>query len=102
MSGFKAVVADNATWGSLNGCARHGFAVHVPQKELTKVLRIGDWNEVRIRAVGSRIQLWLNGYRTVDWTETDPKIPTKGVFGLQTHQGPPGEGRYRKIMVREL
>ena len=102
MTGFQADVCDNAYWGCLYDCARNGFAARVPQKELSRILRVGDWNEYRVRAVGNRIRIWLNGYRTVDWTETDPKIPTKGVFGLQTHQGPPGEGWYRNIMVREL
>jgi len=102
MSGYQADVCDGAYWGSLYDCYRNGFAVQVPQKELTHVLRIDDWNEYRIRAVGRRMRIWLNGYLTVDWTETDPAIPGSGVFGLQSHEGPAGEGWYRNMMIKEV
>ncbi len=101
MTGFQADVCDGAYWGCLYLCGK-GFAARVPQQELNSVLRLGDWNEYRIRAVNKRIRIWLNGYRTVDYTVTDPKIPTKGLFGLQTHKGPPGEGWYRNIRIREV
>ena len=82
--------------------ARHKILVQVPQEELKSIVRLGDWNEYRIRAQGDRIQLWLNGYQTVDWIETDPEMARRGLFGLQTHKGPPGEGWYRRIEVKDL
>jgi len=30
---------------------------------------LGEWNDYRIRAEGNRIQIWLNGVQTVDYTE---------------------------------
>jgi hypothetical protein len=100
MSGLQADVCDGAYWGCLYDCTRGRLLVTVPQRELNHIVRRADWNEYRIRAIGDRIQVWLNGYQTVDWVETDPKIARQGVFGLQTHQGPPGEGWYRDLRLK--
>jgi HEAT repeat protein len=100
MSGLQADVCDGAYWGCLYDCTRGRMLVAVPQRDLNHIVRRADWNEYRIRAAGDRIQLWLNGYRTVDWVETDPNIARQGIFGLQTHQGPPGEGWYRELRLK--
>jgi len=102
MSGLQADVCDGAYWGCLYDCTRGRLLVTVPQRELTHIVRHADWNEYRMRAVGDRIQLWLNGYQTVDWVETDPQIARQGIFGLQTHQGPAGEGWYRDLRLRTV
>mgnify|MGYP002623353367 CR=1 FL=1 len=62
----------------------------------------GDWNDYVIRAQGSRIQLWLNGEQTVDFTETDADIDRSGIIGVQIHGGPPSEAWYRDIFIKEL
>lgn len=67
-----------------------------------KVLRKDDWNDYRIRCEGSRIQLWINGLRTVDYTEEDAEIPLKGKIAVQIHGGPPGEAWYRNIRIKTL
>jgi hypothetical protein len=48
------------------------------------------------------VQLWLNGRKTVDYTEPDATIPQEGVFGLQIHQGAPSEAWYKDIMLQVL
>ena len=58
---------------------------------VAKVLKPADWNDYVIRAEGRHVQLWLNGQKTVDYTEPDATIPQEGVFGLQIHQGAPSE-----------
>jgi hypothetical protein len=55
-----------------------------------------------IRAEGRHVQLWLNGQKTVDYTEPDATIPQEGVFGLQIHQGAPSEAWYKDIMLQVL
>jgi len=102
VTGFQADVCDDAYWGCLYDCNRGRMQVQVPQAELAPLLRKRDWNELRIRAQGDRIQIWLNGYRTVDWQETDPEIPRSGAFALQAHQGPPGEVCYRNLRVQRI
>jgi len=41
------------------------------KEKLPTWLRKDDWNELTVRAQGDRIQIWLNGNPTVDYTELD-------------------------------
>ncbi|MHC4155994.1 MAG: family 16 glycoside hydrolase, partial [Planctomycetota bacterium] len=52
--------------------------------------------------VGPRVQLWMNGYQTVDYTEPDASIDQTGVIGLQIHSGPPAEAWYKDIKIRVI
>ena len=70
--------------------------------ELDKVLKRDDWNDYVIRCEGRRIQLWVNGYQTVDYTEPDESLEQKGLIGLQIHGGPPSEAWYKDITIRSL
>ena len=58
----------------------------------------GDWNHFRVKAVGSRIQTWLNGKPVSDIKHG--KI-LKGFFGIQ-HHGKGGVVRFRNIRAREV
>ena len=65
----------------------------------------GEWNTFRIRQIGARTWVWLNGQVVVDgavmenyWDKTKP-LPAKGPIMLQTHGG---EIRWRNIFVREI
>ena len=90
-------------WGALYDEARRRELLAVPdQDELAKVFRPGDWNDYVLRAEGTRIQIWINGYQAVDYTETDPDIELTGIIGLQVHRGPPSEIRYRNLEIKPL
>ena len=91
-------------WGFLyDESRRRKMLAEAPQDELKKHVRPkGEWNKLVVRAEGPRIQIWLNGYQTVDFTEPDEKIPLKGRLGLQVHGGPPVECHYRKLRLKEL
>lgn len=93
-------------WGFLyDESRRRKMLAELPQDVLAKhVNPKGEWNKMRVRAECSRIQIWLNGFKTVDYTEPQPagEIPRDGRFGLQIHSGPPLECWYRNIWVKEL
>lgn len=91
-------------WGFLyDESRRRKMLAEAPQEKLKKHVRPkGQWNQLVVRAKGTRIQIWLNDYQTVDFTEPDEKIPLKGRFGLQIHSGPPAECHYRKLRLKEL
>jgi len=72
---------------------------------------LGEWNDYRIRAEGNRIQIWLNGVQTVDYTETqgvvlqDGKsmvIEPTGIIAVQIHGGATSIVRYKDLMIEEL
>ena len=47
----------------------------------------GRLERIPIRCEGPRIQLWLNGVQTVDYTEPDEKIARDGKIAVQIHGG---------------
>jgi len=66
---------------------------------------VGEWNSFRIRMVGSRVWVWLNGKATVDgqvldnfFDRTQPLV-ARGPVELQTHGS---EIRFKNIYVREI
>ncbi|HEY8549199.1 MAG TPA: DUF1080 domain-containing protein [Vicinamibacterales bacterium] len=90
-------------WGALYDESRRNKVLQGPdQEKMATVVRRDDWNDYVIRAEGPRIQLWLNGVQTVDYTETDPSVERTGVICLQIHGGPPAEAWYRNITIQEL
>ncbi len=102
VKGYQADIADR-WYGSLyeeglgRGVLADGFA-----GKGEKVARIDGWNDMAVKAVGTRITIKLNGLTTADFTETDPNRPGSGVIALQLHAGPPMEVRFRDIRIRPL
>jgi hypothetical protein len=102
MIGYQADLGEKY-YGALYDESRRKKILAAPAPEvLAKALKPGEWNEYRIRAEGRRIQLWINGTQTVDYTETDETIVQKGRIALQIHGGPPAEVRYKDIVIEEL
>jgi hypothetical protein len=65
----------------------------------------GEWNKFRIKQVGAKTWVWLNGKIVVDgavmenyWNRAEP-LPATGPIMLQTHGG---EIRWRNIFVRAI
>ena len=91
-------------WGFLyDESRRRKMLAEAPQDELNKhVNPKGEWNKLIVRTEGPRIQIWLNGYQTVDFTEEDKDIPLKGRLGLQIHSGAPAECHYRNLRIKKF
>lgn len=72
----------------------------------------GQWNSIRGRIEGSipRIQVWINGAKVTDWTDTMNHAAggaEDGMFAVQVHGGTQiwkqgGFHRFRNIAIREL
>ena len=102
MIGYQADLGQNY-WGALYDESRRRKVLAGPDAEqLKKVLKLSDWNRYRIRCQGKRIQLWINDFQTVDYTETDNTIKQSGKIALQIHGGPPGEAWYRNLQITPL
>lgn len=101
VSGYQADMG-TGWWGALYDESRRKKILQGPdQARMKDIVKSGDWNEYVIRAEGPRIQLWLNGVRTVDYTENDPAIETTGVICLQIHGGPPSEAWYKDVRMAD-
>lgn len=102
VSGYQADLGEG-WWGCLYDESRRNKVLAGPPKEQRgKSVQRDGWNEYVIRCQGPRIQLWINGQQTVDYTESDPSIPSKGIIGLQIHGGEPSEAWYKDLTIQEL
>lgn len=102
MSGYQADVGAGY-WGSLYDESRRNQMLATADKEvIAKALKKDDWNDYVIRCEGQRIQLWLNGVKTVDYTETQPGIEPSGRIAVQIHGGAKALASYKEIMIEEL
>ena len=104
MVGYQADIGEPKMWGSLyDESRRRKFLVEADMEKLNPVLKRGDWNEYRIRCQGARIQLWVNGVQTVDYTEPDAAIAAlDGFIAVQVHGNGKTEAWYRNIRIEEL
>jgi len=65
------------------------------------ILKPGEWNTMRIRVVGERVQTWLNGQLMVDLS--DEKIgKANGSIALQIHEGGGIKVEWRNLVIEEL
>lgn len=101
ISGWQAEVAPPGlhTGGIYESYGR-GWLVQ-PDSSKDSALRMGEWNRLRVRAVGDRVSTWLNGVRMVDFR--DEKIGgAEGVIALQIHDGGGIKVRWRNLLIRRL
>ena len=103
VSGFQADLGAGYD-GALYDHIRRRKVIQRPAKEVLEKARkpVGEWNDYRIRAEGSLIQIWLNGVQTVDYTETDPTVETTGIIAVQIHGNSTAIVRYKDIAITEL
>ncbi len=76
-----------------------------------EVWKSNAWNQLRARIEGEvpHIQVWLNGVKITDWTDTANHLTdgaTDGMVAVQVHMGnrwvPGAHHRFRNIAIREL
>ena len=72
-----------------------------PKPEDEKYLKYGEWNTLKIRAVGGDVTTWLNGHQMVHLN--DEKIGQgEGFIALQIHEGGGIKVRWKKFKMRVL
>ena len=104
MSGYQADLGDPEWWGCLYDESRRNKVI--AKSDMAKVgpaVKKNDWNDYRIRCEGPRVQIWLNGVQTIDYTETDPEIAKEdGHIAVQIHGGAKAEASFKDIQIEEL
>jgi Domain of Unknown Function (DUF1080) len=93
--------------GSLYAPAEGGFIQQ--NKSWRDYFNAGKWNKLRARIEGqpAHVTAWLNGYKTIDFTDYKNRFPREGYIGLQVHGGAGAWGdtaraRFRNIKINEL
>lgn len=72
-----------------------------PEAEKDKVLKMGEWNEMKIRVDGDTVTSWLNGIEMI--TLTDEIVGAgEGSVALQIHDGGGIKVRWRNLQITEL
>lgn len=101
VAGWQVEVAppNHDTGGVYESYGRE-WLVKIPD-EKEGFLKMGDWNTLRIRVVGDKVQTWLNGNAMVDFA--DEKIgKADGSIALQIHDGGGIKVRWKNIMLEQL
>jgi len=71
------------------------------EDEKENILKPDEWNKMRIRVDGDRVQTWLNGQSMVDFS--DEKIGQgNGSIALQIHEGGGIRVKWRNLAIEEL
>lgn len=101
VSGYQADLGEKY-WGCLYDESRRNKVLVQAPEGLAKVLKPDGWNSYVIRAEGDHITLAINGFKTVDYRETDANIARDGIIAVQVHSGPPLRVEFRNLRIKEL
>ena len=101
VTGWQVEVAPPAkhTGGIYESYGRGWLIKPDPSKDST--LKMGEWNTLKIRAVGANITSWLNGVEMVNLK--DELIGKgKGAIALQIHDGGGIKVKWRNIRIKPI
>ena len=87
MIGFQCDIggwSKGSIWGFLyDESRRRKMLAEVPQNELAQHTKPkGDWNQMRVKAQGNLIQIWLNGFKTVHYRRKNRLIKSHATVVL--------------------
>jgi hypothetical protein len=69
--------------------------------ELQKVVKVEDWNEYVITALGNRLTHTLNGTLMSEVIDNqEGKVASSGVIALQVHAGPPMKVQFKDVRIK--
>jgi len=101
ITGWQAEVAPpgHNTGGIYESYGRGWLIKPVAEKQ--EVLKMGEWNTMRIKVVDEHVTTWLNGVIMVDFE--DEKIgQANGSIALQIHSGGGIKVVWRNLKIKEL
>jgi hypothetical protein len=102
MSGYQADIESGWSGSLYDESRRKKMLATADRALVSRSEKHGSWNRYEIRCEGPRIQLFLNGERTIDYTEPDSTIEQHGLIALQIHGNNKAEVSYRNITIEEL
>jgi len=69
-------------------------------KEIQDAIHIADWNDYVVIAKGNHLQHFINGKKTIDVTDEDPRGAKDGIIALQMHAGAPMVVEFKDIILK--
>jgi hypothetical protein len=103
MSGYQADIGAGHSGSLYDESRRKKFLARATDEQLKRLEKPGEWNRYEIRCEGPRVQLFLNGEKTVDYTETEPAIAAAdGLIALQIHGNCAAEIAFRNLTLEPL
>lgn len=69
-------------------------------KNVEKSLRQDDWNTIKVKVVGEKYTVWLNGNLVLEYTSE--KVPEKGKIGVQVHSKNDMEIHFKNLKAANL
>lgn len=101
VNGWQVEVAPpNHDTGGIYESYGRGWLVQIPD-EKENILKMGQWNKMKIRVVGGHVTTWLNGQQMVD-IEDEKIAQGKGGIALQIHSGGGIKVKWRNLKIAEL
>ncbi len=102
MSGFQADIGAGYSGCLYDESRRKKMLLEASKELMAKIEKPGEWNKYEIRAEDQRIQLFVNGTRTVDYTEREAGIDKDGLIALQIHGNNEAVISYRNLTIDVL
>jgi hypothetical protein len=102
MSGYQADIGAGHSGSLYDESRRKKFLVHASEELVRRLEKAGDWNVYEIRCEGPKVELRLNGERTVTYTEEDSTVAADGLIALQIHGNCKAEIAFRNLTLEEL
>ena len=99
ISGWQVEVAPpGKSSGGIYESYGRGWLIQ-PETKKDKVLKMGDWNRMKIKVVGDKVTTWLNGTRMISLS--DEKIGQgEGSIALQIHSGGGIKVKWRNLRIK--
>jgi len=95
--GRICLTGEKARW---NANGKESLGEFLNQENFMQLMKVDDWNDVKIVAKGNHIEHYLNGQLVLDFTDNDPKLTLlEGVIALQLHAGKPMFAEFKNIQL---
>lgn len=104
-SGYEfdaAATGDKLTGSVGDWYVRPTLRISADSLLINKIYNSDNWNRLTFRAIGNRLEYWINGIKIMDYQDSDPNGSREGVIGFQMHDGSVMKVEYRNIRVLPL
>lgn len=98
VSGFQAEIDPQKDVGGLYETNGRSWVSQPTPEQVQKYFKPGEWNDMKVRAVGGDITVWINGVVSAE-LKNDPGQFTHGPFALQVHGGQEGLVYFKDLEI---